>query len=86
MLLLLLLVCNKQCASPWGYACRREVALRADDQRLAEVLLLHGADPNITDSKLRTSLHYAGLHASYDMMEVLLKYNADYTAKDSTFI
>ena len=62
------------------------VALRADDQRLAEVLLLHGADPNITDSKLRTSLHYAGLHASYDMMEVLLKYNADYTAKDSTFI
>ena len=57
------------------------VALRAGDQRMAEVLLLHGADPNITDSQLRTGLHYAALHDSYDMMEVVLKYTVDIFAK-----
>ena len=57
------------------------VALRTDDQRLAEILLLHGADPNMTDSQLRTSIHYAGLHCTYDIIDLLLKFSVDFTAK-----
>ena len=58
------------------------VAVRANNPRLVEILLLHGADPDMTDSHLRTSLHYAGLQASGEMMDVLLKFSVDYTAKE----
>ena len=59
-----------------------QVAVRGGDLRLSEILLQHGADPNMTDSHLRTSLHYAGLYAGLDIIEVLLKYKLDYSAKE----
>ena len=59
-----------------------QLAVRGRDLRLTEILLRHGADPNMTDSQLRTSLHHAGIHGGLDIIEVLLKYSLDYSAKE----
>ena len=58
------------------------VAVREGHLRLTQILLHHGADPNMTDSHLRTSLHYVGLYGDLSIMEVLLQYNLDYSAKE----
>jgi hypothetical protein len=45
-------------------------AFGAED--VIEVLLLCGADPNVTDRRLRTPLHYAALHRHFDSCRLLV--------------
>ncbi len=44
---------------------------------LTEWLLLRGLSPDITNNERFTALHYAAYHNECDIVELLLKYNAD---------
>nr|XP_048312097.1 ankyrin repeat domain-containing protein 30B-like [Myodes glareolus] len=50
-------------------------------QKCAAVLLEHGADPNIRDSRGNCSLHYAVYNGHEDMAALLLEYHADIEQK-----
>ena len=47
------------------------------------ILLKHNANPNITDEQGVTAAHYAVLFRNYDIVEKLVKANADFTIKNN---
>ena len=53
-----------------------------DNISVIPILLSHGADPNITDSNLKTGLHYAAESGSCDIVEIILKRIKDMNSKD----
>ena len=60
------------------------VSITSDRPDIAEILLSHGADPNIADKNKRTPLMLAALDVGTEpgIMEALIEYGADLNAQD----
>jgi ankyrin repeat protein len=57
-------------------------ALSREDFQMAELLRHHGADPNIQGYERMTPLHSSAFYGDLQMVQELLKYNANISAKD----
>jgi hypothetical protein len=57
-------------------------ALSRDHFQIAELLRHHGADPNVRAYNEKTLLHSVAFYGNLQMVQLLLKYNADVTAED----
>lgn len=69
---------------PWADSllfCYKIQSVQCWKQKCAAVLLEHGADPNIRDSRGNCSLHYAVYNGHEDMAALLLEYHADIEQK-----
>lgn len=53
------------------------VAIKADRESIAKLLLSHGADTEIRDEEGSTALHIAAIHGQTSIVELLLLNNAD---------
>lgn len=51
--------------------------------KIANILLKHKANPNITDGKGITAGHYAVMFRKYSIIEMLVEANADFNLKDN---
>ena len=60
------------------------IAVRNGDLKLVQVLLKHGADANLADSKGRMPLHWACYARHWELYALLTQYGADATIKDSS--
>jgi len=69
---------NKKDSDNWS--CLHEACVHTCQfNKIAELLLQNGADPNITDSSGETPLHGSVLFHYTDNVRLLCKYNADYS-------
>jgi len=57
-------------------------ALSREHFQVAELLRHHGADPTVRGYNEKTLLHSVAYYGNLQMVQVLLKYNADITAED----
>lgn len=57
-------------------------AVQCQEEECATILLEHGANPDVTDSRGNTALHYAVLSENTSIAAKLLAHNANMEAKN----
>ncbi|KAL4618048.1 ankyrin repeat and SOCS box protein 18-like isoform X2 [Arapaima gigas] len=70
--------------TPLGVACAaaQDPELLPERLQLCQLLLAHGADPNLADEERRTALHKAARNVQHSLVDLLLEYGAEVNAID----